>query len=381
MKDHRPCHFWVALVATVLFAAIVAPACAPAPEQSAEADLPEQRTSAEIATQLPTPMIHHIGLNVVDPSVSMEWYQKVWLEGEPSTINEKPALKSTVRGSNPPQDFFHIFNQVDEPAPGKWDFDRHRVTPQSPFWHIGIYADTTTMKAELEEVGVTTVPLYKTDGDPEEIWRSNESPWPGSLKLAQQAETEQQPPRPGGFGYFIGPDGELVEASGRPQSARGFSHVHFLHEQPWCAAQWYIDHLGMQPPAQRNPATDELVAIEIPNPCDVDVGTPSWTSLEQQGTLRDPRSTVRYGNGTFSAYSRQCMFGRCDEGDHPLVPSQGQVLDHVGFTIPDLERHVERLRAAGVAILEEIHPFGDTRAAMIADLDGLSIHLVEQNEN
>ena len=357
---------------------IVATACTPAPDGGAGSE-PSSPANAGMTEALPLPMIHHIGLNVIDPSVSMEWYQAVWPEGEPSTIDGKTALRSVVRGSDPPQDFFHIFNPVDEPASGTWDVDLHRTTPQSAFWHVGTFEDTTPLQERYDGIGITTVPLFKTVDDPEEIWRSNESPWPGMLKLEQQSEVEQRPVRPGGFGYIIGPDGELVETSGGPESRRGFDHIHFFHEQPWCAAQWYVEHLGMQPPASRNPATGELVAIDIPDPCNVQVGAPSWPSLEQQGTLRDPRATVRYGNGSWSAYSRQCMFGRCDEGNTPLVPSRGQVLDHVGFLIPDLDMHVERLRRDGVTILEEIHPFGQTRAVMIADLDGLSIHLVERD--
>ncbi len=50
----------------------------------------------------------------------------------------------------------------------------------------------------------------------------------------------------------------------------------------------------------------------------------------------------------------------------------------VGFTIENLDRQLERLGSEGVTILEEIQPFGDTRAAMIADLDGLAIHLIER---
>ena len=378
MNENRVWPLGVQLAAVAVSGLIVGPACAPAPEEGAgsESSAP---ANADLAAALPLPMIHHIGLNVVDPNVSMKWYQEVWPEGEPSTIDGKPALRSAVRGSDPSQDFFHIFNQVDGPALGTWDFDVHRTTPQSAFWHIGTYEDTTTLKERFDGLGITTVPLFKTDGDSEEIWRSNESPWPGMLKLEQQAEVEQRPVRPGGSGYIIRPDGELVETSGGPESRRGFDHVHFFHEQPWCAARWYVEHLGMQPPASRNPATGELVAIGIPDPCDVEVGAASWPSLEQQGTLRDPRATVRYANGSWSAYSRQCVFGRCDEGDTPLVSSRGQVLDHVGFLIPALETYVERLRREGVTILEEIHPFGDTRAAMIADLDGLSIHLVEQD--
>lgn len=328
------------------------------------------------AAELPMPILHHVGLNVIDPSASMAWYHLVWPNGEPSTLDGKPAFRTTIRGSDPPQDLFHVFNQVDEPAPGKWDAAKHRSIPQSAFWHIGMFVDTTSLKQRFDAAGVTTVPLWETlDG--QEIWRSGESRFPEMLTMAQMDELGPQEPRAGGFGYLIGPDGELVETAGGPQSRHGFDHIHFFHEHPWCAASWYIEHLGMRPPLRRNSAADEAEEIEIPTPCEVEFGAPSFPSLEPQGTLRAPSSRVRYGNGAMSAYTRQCRFGRCGE-DQPLISSEGQVLEHVGFSIPDLDLHVERLRSEGVRIVQEIHSFGETRAAMIADLDGLLLHLVEQ---
>jgi hypothetical protein len=106
-----------------------------------------------------------------------------------------------------------------------------------------------------------------------------------------------------------------------------------------------------------------------------------------QGTLRNPRVTVDLIDNSFSWYARQCQSGpptegraieRCREGDVTLVPSRGQVLDHIGLTYPDLDTHVPRLRREGVKILQGIHKWGDTRAAMIEDLDGLAIMLVER---
>jgi hypothetical protein len=215
------------------------------------------------------------------------------------------------------------------------------------------------------------------DLDNDTIWNSGESPYRGMQTMEQIAMMKAEEPRAGGFGYIVGPDGELVETSGAPESRRGVDHIHFFHEQPWCAANWYIEHLGMRPVTIRNPGTGEQVEVHIPDPCDAELGAASFPSLEPHGTLRNPRATVRYGNGTMSAYTRQCRFGRCGE-DQKLVSSEGQVLDHVGFMIPELDVHVERLRSEGVRIVREIQPFANTRAAMIADLDGLLLHLVEQ---
>lgn len=353
---------WLVAVAVV----VMTGACAPAEE-------PGEDAAADPAMRepLPTPALHHVGLNVVDPAKSQEFYKTIWPAGEITTFDGKPAFKAEM---------YLIFTKVDQPAPGKWDFDRHRTIPQSPFWHIGINTNTTSLKEKLTGLGVTTVPMHRNAQDAEGIWRSGESPYPGMLTAKQHAEREPYGPQDGGFGYFVGPDLELVEASGGPRTQDTFNHLHMFHEQPWCAAEWWIDHLGFRVPSQRNPQTGETVEVPIPEPCDVPIGDPSWPSLEQQGTLRDPRGQVQYQNGGVAWYSRQCQPGRCAEGANPLVSSRGQVLDHVGFTYPDLDKHIPRLRSEGVTILEEIQPFGDTRAALIEDLDGLAIMLVERAE-
>ena len=308
----------------------------------------------------------------------MEWYRSVWPEGEPSRLDGQPALRSRVRGTDPPQDFFHVFRRVEGSPAGAWDVERSRSVLQSPFWHIGTYEDTTALQIRFDRLGVTTVPMWATEHG-EKLWRSGESPYRGMQTGDRIADMDPEQPREGGFGYIIGPDGELVETSGGPQARRGFDHVHLLHEAPWCAARWYVQHLGMRPPAQRNPATGETVEIRIPDPCDVAVAAATYPALEAFGTLRGPRATVQYGNGSMSAYPRQCRDGRCGE-DRPLVSSEGHVLEHIGFLIPDLAQHVERLRDAGVRIVTDVHPFADTRAAMIAGPDVLLLHLVERPE-
>ncbi len=344
-------------------------ACGPAQEQEAPGGGVVIDAGADVGEQNLTSLeLHHVGLNVVDPDVSLAWWANVWPHGEATTVGGMPAFGSEM---------YLIFNRVDAPAPGGWNFDAHRSMPQSAFWHIGLNTDTTPLVERFDALGVTRVPMYTSLDDPTEIWRSGESDYPGMLTMAQMAVQEPRGPSAGGFGYFIGPDGELVEASGRPGIPDTNNHIHFYHEQPWCAVKWYIDHLGMTPPTRRHPETGEHIALEVPDPCAVELGDPTWPSLEQQGTLRDPRATVRFANGSWSAYTRQCRFGRCGD-DQPLVPSRGQVLDHVGFTIENLDGQIERLRSEGVTILEEIQPFGDTRGAMIADLDGLAIHLIER---
>ena len=99
-------------------------------------------------------------------------------------------------------------------------------------------------------------------------------------------------------------------------------------------------------------------------------------SLEPAGTIRQPQGTVRFANGAMSWYPRQCVGTRCGR-EQKLVPSRGQLLDHVAFVVADFDALFDRLTRAGVKVLESRHPFGDTRAFMIEDPDGLAIELVE----
>jgi hypothetical protein len=52
-------------------------------------------------------------------------------------------------------------------------------------------------------------------------------------------------------------------------------------------------------------------------------------------------------------------------------------VDHVGLTYPDLDPVIAHLEATGVPIIEGPYPFGDTRAILIEDLDGLALELIE----
>jgi catechol 2,3-dioxygenase-like lactoylglutathione lyase family enzyme len=350
-------------------AAVAIVACTPAPGDDA-AD-----AVAQLSAALPTPALHHVGLNVLDPTKSQQFYKTMWPQGEIATLAGLPAFRS---------DMYLLFTKVSTAAGGTFDMTERRSLQQSSLWHFGF--DTQLPSAALRErvqaANGTLVPMFSSDKDTGTLWRAGEMGYGRTPIVTAQLMAERPPGEPvdGGYGYFLGPDGELIEAAGGPGTEDSFHHVHFLHEKPWCAAQWYIDHLGFTRQQGRNPATGEQVEVPIRQPCDGPIGPPSWPSMQRQGTLRDPRVTVTLIGNYFSWYVNPCQPGRCREGGVPLVPSRGQVLDHVGLTYPDLDTHVPRLRGEGVRILEGVHAWGDTRAAMIEDLDGMAIMLVERAE-
>jgi catechol 2,3-dioxygenase-like lactoylglutathione lyase family enzyme len=155
------------------------------------------------------------------------------------------------------------------------------------------------------------------------------------------------------FAYVKAPDGALVEIN--TSQTRAFIHVHLYSDAPLCAAEWYVKHLGATSRAQRS------------GPCEVPFAAPS----EPLGVIRSPAATVRFGEISLIIYPRQ--------RPGPLVSPRGHVVDHIAFSVSDLAVALDRLRKAGVKVLEEAHQFGDSksRAAMIEGPDAIAIELIE----
>lgn len=313
------------------------------------------------------PHLHHVGLNSVDPERAIAWYLKAWPAARRTEVAGQPGVAA---------DMLLLFTTVDRPPPGAWRDDLHRSEPQSAFWHIGATINTTDMQPRLRDAGIAHLPLYTSPTDTVGVWRSGLAPYTGTLTAAQIATADTARPRPGGFSYVVAPDGVLFEFTGGPGTREALSHVHFYHERPLCAANWYVEHLGMElPPLRDSTGAESRRPPWVP--CDVSYGEAGWPSLEPIGTIRQPAGGVRFGNGAMQWYPRQCVGDRCG-ADRPLARSRGQALDHVAFTVRDFDALLARLRTAGVTVLEGPYRFGDTRAVMIEDPDGLAIELVER---
>ncbi|MDA0327982.1 MAG: VOC family protein [Gemmatimonadetes bacterium] len=338
----------------VLGSTLVLSACA-----QADTSQPAQRPDA-------APTLTHVGLNSTDPEAAVEWYLKLWPSAERTTVAGLPAVAAEM---------YLVFQRVETQADGAFDPALGRSDRQSAFWHIGAFANTTNMDGELDAIGVEHLPLYTGPDDENGVWRSGLTPYAGTLTADRIPNAEPVEPRPGGFSYVLAPDGVLFEITGGPTTVASLSHIHFFHEHPQCAANWYVEHLGMELPPVRHEdgTTSPRPAYE---PCEDPVAEAGWPSLERAGTIRDPRGTVVHGNGSMSWYPRQCVSGRCG-ADQPLVTSRGQVLDHVAFEVDDLDGWRLWLGSKGVTVLEDIHDFGDRRAFMIEGPDRLAIELVD----
>lgn len=352
--DGRPSRHGARAAALGLVLAAAAPSALAAVQADASAASP--------------PAIHHLHLNSTDPHAAITWYLRVWPEARRGRLAGHPAFLA---------DMPLLFNRVDLPPPGAFDPALGRSVPQSPLWHVGAFVNTTRALPRLDEDGIRVLRLYVGPDDPVGVRRSGLTPYAGVRTAAQLVRAERAEPRDGGFGYLLGPDGALVEMTGTSRTRPSFSHVHLFHEAPQCAANWYVEHLGLEFTPRRDPATGQVLPGRPYEDCAAErPAEAGWPSLEQVGTIRMPNAAVRHAGGTLSIYPRQCHGNRCGT-DQPLVSSRGQVFDHLAFTVDDLDAMLARLRAAGVPILEGPYAFGEGRAALISGPDGLVLELVE----
>jgi catechol 2,3-dioxygenase-like lactoylglutathione lyase family enzyme len=305
---------------------------------------------------LATPGFHHLHLNSVDPRAAIDFYTRLFPSTRKGNWGGHPALFS-------PNDVMVLFDEVDRPPPQE---------PQSAIWHFGWHvADSqATVRDFKSRLDVEMRPLYTTDEGASVLISSDTWPSVGNtlgLTKAQIAEARAkgvQPTRKGGFAYMSGgPENALFEIAGDYPQER-FNHVHLWHEQPLCALLWYKKHLNA-PVRQGFPDTDLSDAN-----CRVErADDRTWPALNREGMFRSPRAGVEFGDVVLTWYMNQ--------GDKPLAPSRGQMQDHFGLSVRDLDAWVGKLRDEGVRFLEEPYRLGDTRAVMIEGPSREAIELVE----
>jgi catechol 2,3-dioxygenase-like lactoylglutathione lyase family enzyme len=305
---------------------------------------------------LGVPGFHHLHLNSVDPDAAIDFYTTQFPSTSRARWGGLPALAS-------PNDVLVLFTRVAR-APA--------TAPQTALWHFGWHVTDSraTLATYRGRPDVTLLPLYTGDGDGA-VFVSSDT-WPGTggvlgrtkTQIAEAKATGVQPTRKGGFGYLRGPDDALVEYAGNHPAER-FNHVHFFHEDPYCAQLWYQRHLAAPVHAGRTaPAGMTEATCKVPRGADR-----TFPALDREGMFRTPSAAVVFGDVAFLSYMRQ--------GDQPLVGSRGHVHDHVALGVADLDAWVAKLRGEGVRLLEEPYRLGDTRAVMIEGPSREAIELVE----
>jgi hypothetical protein len=299
---------------------------------------------------------HHMHLNAVDPKAAAEYYPKPFAES---------AVKTTFNGFEAVKtgNVYILFTKVATTP------QNELTGPQTSVWHFGWNTPNSRMYNEkFRAMGLTIAQMW--DAADGKLVDMSSDVMPGLVTQEQILEMRAkgtQPTREGGFGYLRGPDGVMIENAQAGTTER-FNHVHMYHEHPVCAMQWYEEHLGARRPQGRGGRGQ--AAPEAPaGDCHTKTyAPPTWPSFAKTGFVRDPAGGVNFDDISISI--RPWPGGG-------LVSTRGKIYDHWALSTADLTATVTRLKAEGVKFLEEIHPWGTSRAAMIEGPDRIAIELVE----
>jgi hypothetical protein len=297
---------------------------------------------------------HHVHLNSMDPKAAAAYYPKPFaLSAAATTFNGFEAVKTG--------NVYILFTKVNTPP-------QYELTgPQTSVWHFGWNTPNSRQYDEkFRAMGLTIAQMWDAaDGKLVDMSSDTLPGLPTQEQILDMRAKGTKPTLEGGFGYLRGPDGAMIENAQAGQTER-FNHVHMYHEHPNCAMNWYVTHLGARMPAGRGGTGAPVPALEN---CQTKLyAPPTWPSFAKTGFVRDPAGGVSFDDISISI--RPWPGGG-------LVSTRGKLVDHWAVSTANLDQTVTRLKGEGVKFLEEIHPWGNSRAAMIEGPDRIAIEIVE----
>jgi Glyoxalase/Bleomycin resistance protein/Dioxygenase superfamily len=305
---------------------------------------------------------HHVHLNSVDPKAAAAYYPKPFKSATATTFNGFEAVKTG--------NIYILFTKVATPPTNEL------TGPQTSVWHFGWNTpNSREYTANFRKMGLTIAQMWNgSDADAKLVDLSGDVPTPpgGGFPTQEQvlelrAKGAKNDPNtvPGGFGYLRGPDGVMIENAQSGKEER-FNHVHMYHEHPNCAMDWYQTHLGATRPAGRG---GQPAGPPAGGDCQTKwYSPPTFPSFAKGGFVREPSGGVLIDDISISM--RPWPGGG-------LASTRGRVYDHWAVSTANLDATVTRLKSEGVKFLEEIHPWGNSRAAMIEGPDRIAIEIVE----
>jgi catechol 2,3-dioxygenase-like lactoylglutathione lyase family enzyme len=146
------------------------------------------------------------------------------------------------------------------------------------------------------------------------------------------------------YAYADGPDRVLIELN----TARhhSFGHVHLFSADPPAAGAWYARELGLR----SFPQTEKRIYRNV------QIAPAAFVTADHVSMIIYP---VEYRGGA-------------------LVPTRGRVVDHLGFSVDDLDSALARMRNDGVRITAEPRSLADgIRSAFIEGPDQVAIELIQ----
>jgi len=266
--------------------------------------------------------LHHIHLNSPDPKGAID-YHLARFEAERDDL---PGFDPGIRAHRT----WLFFQKASSPPP--WQLT-------SAIWHIGWGAPD--MPAEVERQKALGTRFFEPLTDISDIG-GNPNARPGSFYYA----------------YVETPDRALIELNTAP--SQRFGHLHLFSEDPLAAGAWYERYLG----ARRRGRS------------------PSAEPRFYRGFQIGPSVTLALGEVNLIifplAYARKAYADHW-KGREEIDPTEGRVIDHLGFRVNDLPGSLAQLREAGVKITGEPQsiPGTDLRQAFLEGPDRIRIELIE----
>ena len=260
---------------------------------------------------------HHVHLNVTDPAKTQNFYEKYFGAVKIDYYDKFPAL--FVERS------FILLNKVNSSPPH---------APHTAISHIG---------------------WSTVDGQSAFKWLK-ENNVPFETEIGQLGNN---------YGMYVyGPDKELAELWTGSRNHR-FEHIHLWATDVEVSAGWFRDHIGL--PARIGPQPtlkdrENIAAIRM-------------------GFLQsDNVNLVFFGRPDFE--SRWWPGGSFTEQDAPkgdFKQTQGHTIDHIAFSYRDIKPVFERMKAAGVTIVEPIATRADVghKSFFVLAPDSVLVEIVE----
>ena len=157
------------------------------------------------------------------------------------------------------------------------------------------------------------------------------------------------------FFYIFGPDREIAEVYTGDQNHL-FNHVHFSVDDVAKTADWYERILGMKFPA----------SAKAPRPTDPGA---RWGSAAR---LDGVSFVLIYKDHYYADSEHRLPVGRT------LQSTQGSPIDHIAFSYENIAPELDRMKAAGVTIVQPIAERSDgVKSFFITGPDAVSIEIVE----
>lgn len=276
--------------------------------------------AATVSAQDPVPQArwHHVHINSMDPKASIEFYTSKF-------DCEKAKFAGLLDAVWAQKSWIMFAKARNGPPP-------HDIV--SAIWHIGWGAED--MKA-----------TYKKQVD---SGTKFQTPITDISKLAgRQADSFF-------YAYVDGPDHELIELN--TANHHRFGHLHMLSKDPVAAGDWYAKHLGI--PVRMKQAEKRMY----------------------EGFPVAPSSFLQSDNVSIIIYPveyARVAFPKEWKDREDFEPTKGRVIDHIGFSVDNLEETLDRLKASGVKITAG--PItgggGKFKVAFIEGPDRVNIELVE----